>query len=77
MEAPYLSTSSVVVQEVPDLFSVFQEKNQNHFLEHCKYVYDLSRRRNTNIYIWQLTMLNIITMIIWHYKKTEKLGVLK
>ena len=39
--------------------------------------YDLSRRRNTNIYIWQLTMLNIITMIIWHYKKPEKLGVLK
>ena len=29
------------------------------------------------IYIRQLTMLNIITMIIWHYKKPEKLGVLK
>ena len=29
------------------------------------------------IYIWQLTMLNIITMIIWHYKKPKKLGVLK
>ena len=29
------------------------------------------------MYIWQLAILHIITMITWHYKKPGKLGVLK